>query len=427
MRARTGRPIHIGVSGAARTPSLRRPVGPIGGPTVAGLLALQTLAGNRAVARAVTQPALQRRGAQGLIDKRLAFKGTVPQVADDELVPVGEAPGRFDGFASLDQARALARRSPEVAVVVRDLDGRYHVLRTTAATLGSRATAPEDPHDWRVVEVVEPTKPAANRFQLDYQAAEAASGDEQIAAYRQLLVSGTHLELNETGWSSAENRHAPRKVNVALWLPSRGRHVPAKVTPTGTAQLPDPAILIGKSPFTQGPVSLRSTLQHEARHAYHMAQTLDLVDRWRQKRKQDTLGAWQMWLKSQKKTLPAEVYQTVWANTDPIYGTATTETYAHLHGFMYRFRRDDDARRDPASLDASATTALHVRMASLGDFGTFWEAAGQDAREQSLDVLVAFAAELTAHHRQHMRNFMARGMKGADSPNVFYRELAKRL
>jgi hypothetical protein len=316
---------------------------------------------------------------------------------------------------------------PKWAIVVRDPD-RYHVLRTTATTLGSKAAAPENPKGWIIVEIVEPAKRSgADTFELDYQAARNTSGDTRPTAYRRLLVSGTHLELSDTAWASSEADATPGKVNVALWLPSRGRHLPPKVVPTGTAELPRTTILIGTSPFSEGAVSLRSTLLHESRHAYHMAQTLELVRRWRQTRKSDTLAAWDEWLKSQRKTVPPEVFQTVWANTHAEYGTATTETYSHLYGFMYRFRRDGDAQRDPSALDAAATTALHVRMAGLGTLGEYWEAAAQDARESTMDQLAAFAAELTTNQRQHLRNFMTKAAGAHDAPKVFYRELAKRL
>lgn len=399
----------------------------IAGLSASGFLALQTLTGNRAVARTLAGLAVQRRSAQELIDKRVALSAAVPQVVDDELVPIGEAPGRFDGFATKDAAIALARRSPEVAIVVRDPD-RYHVLRTTATTLGSKAAAPENPKGWIIVEIVEPAKRSgADTFELDYQAARNTSGDTRPTAYRRLLVSGTHLELSDTAWASSEADATPGKVNVALWLPSRGRHLPAKVVPTGTTELPRTTILIGTSPFAEGAVSLRATLLHESRHAYHMAETLKLVRQWRETRKSDTPPAWDAWLKSQRKVVPPEVFQTVWANTHAEYGTATTETYSHLYGFMYRFRRDGDAHKDPSALDAAATTALHVRMAGLGTLGEHWEAAAQDARDSTMDQLAAFAAELTANQRHHLRNFITKAGAARDAPKVFYRELAKRL
>lgn len=390
--------------------------------SVSHLLDLQTSAGNRAVTRMVAQ----RRGTQGLLDKPIEVKAPRAQVIDDELVPVGEVPGRFAGFATKAEAAAIAQRSPEVSVIVNDPD-RFHVLRTTATTLGGKATAPTLPKGWTVVEMVEPTNVSApGAFEQD--ASSAASSADKPTAYRKLLVRGSHLELGDTAWSPSDGKWAEGKVNVALWLPSRGRHEPAKVDPTGSAAIPAPSILMGKSPFGEGAVSMRSTLLHESRHAYHMAQTIELVRMWRTGRKQDTLESWQKWLKAKKASVPAEVYQTTWAATDLIYGTATTETYSYMHGFMYRFRRDDDAARDPTTMDAATIRALYLRMLSLNSMGEFYEHAAQDARESTLDRIVRWAATLSAHHRQHLRDFMTWNAKGAGAaPRVFYREFAKRL
>ena len=127
MRARRQerRTVRHGTTSRARGPAAR-------------ILELQAAAGNRAV----TGILVQRRGASGLLDKQLALTSPTPQVIDDELVPIGEAPGRFDGFAKRDDALALAGRSKEVAVVVND-GKHYHVLRTTAATLGGTTAAAE--------------------------------------------------------------------------------------------------------------------------------------------------------------------------------------------------------------------------------------------------------------------------------------------
>lgn len=408
-------------------PPIRRPA-PVGlrphAPArAARLLDLQTRAGNRAVAQMV----LQRRGAQGLLDKPVAVKAPVAQVLDDELVPIGQVPGRFEGFTTKAEASAIAQRSPEVTVIVSDPD-RFHVLRTTATTLGGgTATVPAMPKGWTVVEVVQPTNVSApGAFEKD--AAAAASSADKPTAYRNLLVRGSHLALGETAWSPSAGKWVEGKVNVALWLKSRGRHEPAELDPTGTAALPAPTILMGQSPFDEGAVSMRSTLLHESRHAYHMTQTIELVQAWRTARKQDTLATWQQWLKAKKSSVPAEVYQTTWAATDPTYGTATTETYSYMHGFMYRFRRDDDAGRDPATMDAAGTRALYLRMLSLNSMGEFYEHAAQDARDSTLARIAAWAATLSAHHRQHLRDFMTWNAKGrGDAPRVFYRELAKRL
>ena len=104
---------------------------------------------------------------------------------------------------------------------------------------------------------------------------------------------------------------------------------------------------------------MRTTLLHEERHAYHRTQTLRLIEEWRNVRKQDTLDAWSVWLKERKKksgaAVPTEIYWTTTAATNPNAGTSATETYSYLHGFMYRFRRDEAAAKDPRRLGDEAT------------------------------------------------------------------------
>ena len=374
----------------SRPAAAARPPGPAG-----RILNLQAMAGNRAVAGVL----LQRRAAAGLLDAPIALSSPTPQVVDDELVPIGEVPGRFEGFDKRDDALALAKRSPEVAVVVSD-GTKFHVLRTTATSLGGTTATPKLPKGWTVVQVVEPVNvPTTSGFRADYDDAAKRSGDDRIAAYRQLLVRASHLELAETGWSPNKDSYELGKVNVALWLTSAGRHLPAKVEPTGTAPLPRTAILIGNTPFTEGAASVRTTLLHEARHAYHRAQSLKLIEQWRGVRKADTADAWTTWLKARKSKVPAEIWYTTSASTNPSAGTASTETYSYLHGFMYRFRRDEAAAKDPKTLGADATRALHFRMIELNGMGDFWEAAGQDVQADALDRLVAFANGLSVHHR----------------------------
>jgi hypothetical protein len=199
--------------------------------------------------------------------------------------------------------------------------------------------------------------------------------------------------------------------------------------PTGSDPLPKTAILIGKDPLAESAESVRTTLLHESRHAYHRARTLALIERWRGVRKQDTLDAWSAWLKKQRGAdVPTEVFWTTTAATNPRAATSATETYSYLHGFMYRFRRDDDAAKDPATLGESATRALHFRMTELNGMGKFWEqSTDEEVKKETLDRVVAYAAGLTAHHREHMRRFMTANTKGADAPKTFYDKLKARL
>ena len=95
---------------------------------------------------------------------------------------------------------------------------------------------------------------------------------------------------------------------------------------------------------------------------------------------------------------------------------------------MYRFRRDEAAAKDPKTLGESATRELYRRMIELTGLGEYWELSGdEDVKKETLDRVVAFAAGLTAHHREHMRGYMTENVKGAGAPKVFYDKLRARL
>ncbi len=94
--------------------------------------------------------ALQRRAAHDVLDRGIRLASSEPQVLDDELVPFGQAPGQFDGFATQAEAMALAKRSPEVAIVMRD-GHNFHVFRTSATVLGDEFAPFDHPKGWQLV------------------------------------------------------------------------------------------------------------------------------------------------------------------------------------------------------------------------------------------------------------------------------------
>ena len=156
---------------------------------------------------------------------------------DDEIVPIGDAPGRFDGFANQADVVKLAEGSPEATVVVND-GKRFHVLRSTATTLGGKATAPTLPKGWTVIEVKEPTDTAPDdAFAQDYRAARefvrVRPGDEVSPPAR---PGHAPRGRRDRVGRRADQRYVEGKVNVALWLPTAGRHLPPKVVPTGTTR-----------------------------------------------------------------------------------------------------------------------------------------------------------------------------------------------
>jgi hypothetical protein len=408
----------------------------------AEVLRLQRTAGNRAVSAALGAPAIQRTPAQALIDKGLSVTGEQRAMIDGELVPMGEAPGRFAGFASLSDSVALAKEGAEISVVVRDPAAHFHVLRTDRTAVGGTATAPTMPKGWTVEQVVQPTAAsvaADQQWSTDHDAALRAAGEDRALRYRQLVERWTEIPLDQVAWApgavdkqtNAPTDLVPGKVNVAAQLPSSGRHVPAQLEVDRSAEPLRSSVMIATSTFAQGPIAVRTTLLHEQRHAYHAAQAVALMRQWRGVRKADTMDAWQTWLKAQRRKAPLadEVYLTTWAMTSKDqgrfnYGTATTELYAHVRGLMYAMQRMPAAALSPDRIGDEQTKALRAAMA-IGTIGVHWEAAGEDARKDALRQLVALLNSATANHREHVRRAVADHQRsgGADIPKAFYKAL----
>jgi hypothetical protein len=110
------------------------------------------------------------------------------------------------------------------------------------------------------------------------------------------------------------------------------------------------------------------------------------------------------------------------------YGSATTELYSYLHGFMYALRRLEGAALPPDKLSADATKELRAQMA-IGNVGIEFEGAGEDARNDALRQLVAFLKGMTANHREHVRRAVNDHLTSpaADIPKFFYKRLLAAL
>jgi hypothetical protein len=402
------------------------------------LVDLQRTAGNRAVSSLVSLaesaggpsgPIVQRQPAQALIDRRVQITAANRATVDGEIVPMGEGAGQYEGYASEAAAIAVAERSPEVTVVVRDKDKRFHVLRTTQTNLGDKSSAPENPVGWFIVRVVQ-TKAGTvegGSWKADLDSARATSGPARRTAYQDLLARWTHLDPSEIGWSAAKDAYTAGMVCVAPWLPSNGRTEPADMDPTGSAAVPGVGILIAEARFGQGPEAVRTTLLHEQRHAYHTAHAADLVRQWRAVRREDTREAWRQWLRARRKALGTEIFETAGASTDTTRGTATTETYAYLHAFMHRFARLDAAETPAQEMTKTDRLNLHVEMAGLAQIGENWEASGQDLQDEVLAQLVAFLASYSAVRRANIAEFISSAGAARDAPKYFYKRLTAAL
>jgi hypothetical protein len=276
-----------------------------------------------------------------------------------------------------------------------------HLLLDLQRAAGNRAVAALVVHRQKA-------KPA---WRTDFEQAQAAPADVRGDRFRQLLASWAGIALAQTAWAPgplgadrAPTDLTPGAVNVAPALDASGRHVPARIVPTGNAALPPPTIMLAASLFGQGPVPLRATLEHERRHAFHAEQAAALVTRWRAVRTADTTDAWKAWLRQERKVrkLPVEVVTTTRARTDTSYGTATTEAYAHLTGFLYIATNLPDAARDPATMSADERRVVDVALGA-GSFGEFWQSADSEAKDDVMGRLVAAVRKLDANRRAHVR------------------------
>jgi hypothetical protein len=252
-------------------------------------------------------------------------------------------------------------------------------------------------------------------WRTEFEQAQKAPDSVRGERFRRLLASWAGVPLDRTAWAPgalgpdrAPTDLTPGAVNVAPGLDARGRHVPARITPTGTAPLPKPTVMLATDLFGQGPVPLRATLEHERRHAFHAEQAEGLITRWRaardKARSADTTEAWQTWLRGRRKAekLPVEVFTTTRAKTSTDHGTATTEAYAHLTGFIYTVTNLPDAARDPATLSVDERRVVDVELGA-GSFGMYWQAADTDAKDEVMGRLVAFVRGLGAHPQAHVR------------------------
>ena len=362
---------------------------------------------------------IQRAPAEHLIGRGWSITATRRAVIDDELVPMGEAPGRFDGFPRALEAMRLAERAAEVTLVVSDPDGRFHVLRTTATSLGERSSPPQNPVGWQIHRIVDPSSQEDPR-RMRERARKATEPEE----YKELLSAWTHLTPDEVACPSDAGAVAAGKVNIAPWLSDRGETVPATLDPTGDAPLAEPAVLISTARFSMGPAAVRATVLHELRHAYHLTQTIDLVQQWRKVREEDTGDSWRSWLDSQRGRLPDEVYLTTRAATGLARSaTAVSEAYAYTAAFIYEYNRLDLAFQDPHDDEDLAVRSV---VAVLHSLGTYWERADEQAQEETMNELSAFLNSLTPNHRRHVRHFIAE-QAFARAPEAFYDELRSQM
>lgn len=417
------------IRGTGRT----RGGGHVGG--VGSLTAVQGLQrniGNRATAQALA--ALQRQKAEALLAPTPKVR-IGPAVADDELVPLGEAPGRFIGFASREAALAVSGEAAEITIVVRDPTNRFHVLRTSARSIGPKDVVTGIPTGWAKVEVVHPAnglhpEPSADR-------ARQAPADKQPEAYRRLLADWTHVPFDGIAWAKGAES-GPYKmpsdvtegaVNVAKSLSARGRHAPTKIDPTAE-KLPRPTVCIGANLFAQGPDMVRGTLLHESRHAYYAAQAISLIEKWRKRPggKSNTVEDWEKWLTKQEKQLPKDVFLNVRAVTVPDYhGSRIKEIYPHMKQFFYEFRRLPDAGADPATLTKDRKEALQTAVADkLGVLAEDW-GYQTEQKKKIMQELLAGLKGFSGHHLENLRQVaLAKG--GTYAPtDEFYKSLGKGL
>lgn len=392
----------------------------------------------RSTARPVSQASqassaafLQRTPADKLIGRGWSITATERAIIDDELVPMGEAPGHFDGFPRALEAMRLAERAAQVTLVVSDSDGRFHVLRATATSLGKKSSVPENPIGWRIHRIIDPSRQEGDAGRIRQEdpdrANERADRAEEPEEYKALLSEWSHLAPDEIACPSGPRAVVAGRVNIAPWLESRGQTQPHTFNPTGDSPLTQPAILISTARFSMGPTAVRATLLHELRHAYQLTQTIDLVHQWRKGRAEDTIDSWRVWLDSQQGRLSDEVYLTAQAATGlASSATATPEVYAYTAAFVYMYNRLNLAFHDPEHLTDDESGVLRAMLSTLHSLGKYWQRADEIAQEETMNELREFLNSLTPNHRKNVRYYIDK-QSHSRAPEVFYQELDSQM
>jgi hypothetical protein len=417
---------------------------------------LQRLAGNAALsdllsvqreASAATVPRVQRQAVPALARSHLGYVslrfGGIPVEADifaeREVAPPGQVPGRFDGFATEDEAARLARLHSNVTAVIRDAGGKYHVFDTKWPTLSGLADgyavmpsvadghqvvrwvnlvpgAPEKSWTRRV----EQAQGLFRRYQVTRDGTVRSAAEE---IFRELTEQGMAVGPEEVHVVRSGNP-VPGKYNFDIDIGDEARAhggVTGDVPTTLEGPLPEPTLTLGPLAFDQrSPLGTYATVRHELEHVKHATLAIEWVGKWRQAMEgRPSPEEFKPWLKTQLRRgrIPKLDYDIVSEETSEAGGSANTECLGYLAGF---------------------TASYHMMGADLDDLVLFksiteiaqeWHGANHAVHAVVVSTLKGYVDDvMDDEHRARFRAFA--GTKNASVPadapaKTFYSALAK--
>jgi hypothetical protein len=241
------------------------------------------------------------------------FKPIVVRTTNEVVPPGGWRAYRGEGYdvelQALVAAQRHAQESLRVTVVVSDAR-RFRVFETDARRVPDAAVRSSI-----VKHVCQAPTPSRQSWTDRKNDALAAIKKGNYQPIKDLITETTGIEANVVGGLVPHTKPYPRArsgvVNFDPTAPFDGRTFNRPERAERQGDLPAPAFVIGPAVLTS-PELLRTTVEHEARHAHHHSEVIKLIKEWRQSGvKRD----FHDWLEKHKSKIPKEIY---WVATKQI-------------------------------------------------------------------------------------------------------------
>ncbi|MGH2720008.1 MAG: hypothetical protein ACRDJO_00205, partial [Actinomycetota bacterium] len=414
------------------------------------ILHLQRRAGNAAVASALQRfaPSSGRpssgalAGGTQLAVLSMRFAGIPvesPIVAEREVTPPGEVPGRFAGFADEAEAQRLARLVPNVTAVAGDPGGRYHVYDTKWPPLSGVsdgfAIMPVAGHGLKVIRWVNLVPPPPEQsWGFRVNQAHQLFRRHQVGGEAEVRDAAEKLFRSLTGEAMAVGTEAvhvvrgdepvPGRYNFDLGIANAAKAhggVTGSVPTTLEGLLPEPTLTLGPLAFDErSPLATFATVQHEAAHVDHATTAIAWVRRWREamqaRRPPIPFADWLEGRRSRGR-IPQLDFDIVKEQTDKGGGAANTECLGYLAGFTASFH-----------LMRPELDGL-VLFKPLLEIALEWDEANHAVHAEVKAKLQAYVADvLDDEHRDRFRSY-ARAQDGAAPADAqgktFYAAIAR--
>ncbi len=423
---------------------------------------LQETHGNAAVQRALAgqAPDIQRQEIGSTIGKPIAYLSIQspdsPSLTDalanveNELVPPGQKPGEFEGYAHRIQAFGHVWAQTNLCAVVQDQEGRYHALKTDFPGRSAQAevTIAPTPHPFKKLQWVNVPgrgdpgtdtgygswKQRADRARdlharwkqpgiTRYTCPHSGIHDENSKAgmqrclqieFTNLLAQALDIARSEIHIAASEGDHSPdHLVTFDLFMDDAHGKGGARIPTDESTEVSPPTVALGPRAFnSESYVYTLSTAVHETQHFTHAMDAVALLAEWRSK---ETKKSFIEWLRSQKKKkrITAEQYALA---VDMTKGDSPdSEILSHLEGFMASYHR----------IEVSESPHL---MKNIGDMADYYLFASSSIGDAAIARLAAYYSTLDQAHKDRLAEYARAGFKRTKSDhnlNLFWDRLVR--